>query len=299
MCNKTNLISIVLLFLLVIPAFSEARVIIALKSADIPPYDEAIEGFEQSCGCDLRQIVLSETGGQGALEKIREMNPAAVFAVGLDALNLMKEARGIPVIYSMVPHSQPPALANKTASGVSLYIPPEKFISAMLGVFPQARRIGVIYDSKHSEAFIKEAEDACRARGVQLVAKKTSRPEDFPPLIDGMKDRIDLFWMVPDATVVNPESVKYLLLFSFRNNVPVFTFSKKYVELGAAAGLYAAPRDMGIQAGEIAGKILAEKSDRPVRVDARRTVLVINRKITGKLGIRIRSDVLYRAEDAN
>jgi putative ABC transport system substrate-binding protein len=300
MRKKTDLIVIVVSILfLVLPAFSEAGVIAALKSAAIKPYDEAIEGFEQSCDCDLRQVTLSENGRSEALDQIRDMNPSAIFAVGLDALNLAREVRGIPLIYSMVPQSPAAALAPTTASGVSMYVSPEKFVSAMLEVFPNAKRIGVTYDARHSEAFIREADDACRARGVTLVARKTSRPEDFPSLIDGMKDKIDLFWMVPDATVVNPESVKYLLLFSFRNRVPVFAFSRKYVEMGATAGLYAAPRDMGFQAGQIARKILAGKNGSPVRVDVGKTVLVINRKIAGKLGIKISSEVLSRAEDAN
>lgn len=272
--------------------------IVAIKSADIQPYDEAIEGFEQSCGCDLRQITLSENGGREAFAQIREMRPSAVFTVGLDALNLAKEIPGIPVIYSMVPRSISFG-PGQAASGVSMYISPQKRLSAMIEVFPFVKRVGVIYDAKHSEAAIQEAESFCQARGIELVAKKTSRPGDFPALLDGMKDRVDLFWMLPDATVVNPEAVKYLLLFSFKNRVPVFTFSKKYVELGATAGLYASPREMGSQAGEMSRRILAGNNDTPVREDVRKAILVINRKIAGKLGIRIRGEVLKRAENVD
>ena len=298
MCKNTDRIAIAfaLLLLFAFPALSDARMIVALKSADIQPYDEAIEGFGQSCGCDLRQITLSETGGQEALAQIREMRPSAVFTVGLDAFNLAKEIHGIPVIYSMVPRSVSYG-SGQGASGVSMFISPQKRLSAMLEVFPSAKRIGVIYDARHSEAAIEEAESFCRSRGIELVAKRTSRPGDFPSLLEGMKDRIDLFWMLPDPTVVNPEAVKYLLLFSFKNRVPVFTFSRKYVELGATAGLYASPGDMGSQAGEISQRILSEKSDAPIRADVRKTVLAINRKIAGKLGIRIRNEALKRAED--
>jgi putative ABC transport system substrate-binding protein len=299
MRRKTDLIILIaFLFFLALPAFSEARMVVVLKSADIQPYDEAIEGFEKTCGCDLRQITLSETDRDDAIEEIAEMNPAAVFAVGLDALNAAGDVRGIPVIYSMVPYSPSLSPVQKTASGVNTYIPPQRFLSAMLEVFPYSKRIGTIYDATHSDAFIKEAGAFCQARGIELVAKKISRPGDFPSLIDSMKDRIDLFWMVPDATVVTPEAVQYLLLFSFRNRVPVFTFTKKYVEMGAAAGLYASPRNIGAQAGEVSRKILAGGHTRPVRSDIRKTALVINRKIMNKLGITISSEVLKTAEDA-
>jgi putative ABC transport system substrate-binding protein len=301
MRNRRDPISAVLLLLLFLglPVFAGAGEIVALKSADIQPYNEAVAGFVKSCRCSVSEIVLNETDGRDVLEKIRDADPEAVFAVGMDALNFSKAITRVPVVYSMVPHSQLLIAAQQTASGVSMYISPEKFIAAILDVFPRARKIGVIYDPRNSDAFVKAASSAAEARGAELVAKKNTKPGDLPSLIDAMKDRIDVFLMVPDVTVINPESVKYLLLFSFVNKVPVFSFSRKYVEMGAAAGLYAAPYDMGLQAGEIAQKIVAEKNGKLIRADVRKTVRVINRKIINKMGIRVRGEVLGRAEYAD
>ena len=301
MLNKRDSISVVLLFLLILgrPVSVGAGEIVVLKSADIQPYNEAVEGFTKSCRCDVSEIVLNEMDGRDVLEKVRDADPEAVFAVGMDALNFSKTIRNVPVVYSMIPHSQLLSIAQQTTSGVSMHISPERFIAAILDVFPQAKKIGVIFDARHSGSFVRDADSACRARGIELVAEKTSRPGDIPALIDSMRGRIDVFLMVTDVTVINPESVKYLLLFSFRNKVPVFTFSRKYVEMGSAAGLYAAPYDMGLQAGEIVQKIVSEKNGKVIRADARKTILVINRKIMNKLGIRIRGEVLGRAEYAD
>lgn len=277
----------------------EAREVVVLKSAEIKPYNEALAGFKSSCDCDVSEIVLSETENGDAIRKVRESNPSAVLAVGMDALNLTRAIGNVPVVYAMVPPSHSFAAAPKNLSGVNMHIPVEKYISAMLEVFQGAKRIGVIYDPKNSDLLIKEALKIAQTRGVELVAKPTSRAGEMPPLIDGMKDRIDVFWMLPDTTVINPESVKYLFLFSFRNKVPVFTFSKKYVEMGSAAALYVAPYDMGTQAGELLRKLAAEKNPVGIRIDVKKTVLVINRKIIRKLGLRIRDDVMKRAENVD
>jgi putative ABC transport system substrate-binding protein len=299
MRKKADLLTLisVLLFVLVLPSFSEGRMIIALKSANIEPYSEAVAGFQRTCGCELTQISLSETGRDDALDQIEEAEPSAIFAVGLDALNLAAETRGIPVVYSMVPYFPSPDPARRNASGVRMYIPPEKFLSSIIDLFPGVRRIGTIYDERHSDAFIRDAAAFCKDKGIELVAKSSSRPADFPALLDGMKGKVDLFWMVPDATVVNPESVQYLLLFSFRNRVPVFTFTRKYVEMGAAAGLYASPKDIGEQAGEIGRRILGQGGGIHIREDIRKPVLMVNSKIIMKLGIKLRSEVLQKAED--
>ncbi|MGE5300440.1 MAG: hypothetical protein ACM3MB_05690, partial [Acidobacteriota bacterium] len=152
MRNKGDPISVVLLFLLILglPVSAGAGEIIALKSAEIQPYNEAVEGFTKSCRCDVSEIVLNETNGRDVLERIRNEDPEAVFAVGMDALNFSKTIEKVPVVYSMVPHSQLLSVAQQNASGVSMYISPERFIAAILEVFPQAKKIGVIFDARHS-----------------------------------------------------------------------------------------------------------------------------------------------------
>jgi putative ABC transport system substrate-binding protein len=242
----------------------------------------------------------SENGPADISAELLDTNPDGVLAIGIEALSQVRRIRDLPVVYAMIPNFQPSGLYGKNVSGVNMYIPPEKYLSAMLELFPWAKRIGLVYDPKNMEPFVQEAAHAAQSRGIELVMKKASRPSDTPPLIEGMKDKIDVFWMLPDMTVVNQEEVKFLLLFSFQNRVPVFTFSKKYVEMGAVAGLNMRPYDMGVQAGEIMKRLLAEKDAKsPVRMDARKTVLMINSKVARKMGIRIRDEISKRAEDVD
>ncbi len=290
---------ITLLLLTGFAASSEAVEIAVIKSADIKPYNDALEGFRSSFDDDVTEIVLSETEPAEALRRVHDSRADAVFAIGMDAVNLARSVGDIPVIYAMVPHHPPLSSGPKPLSGVSMYIPPDRYIASMLELFQGAKRIGVIYDPRNSEAYVREALQSAQGRGVDLVVKKASRPADVPAIVDSMKDKIEVFWMLPDTTVINPETVKYLLLFSFQNKVPIFTFSKKYVEMGSTAGLYSAPFDMGVQAGEIARRLFAEKNPKAIRTDARKTVLAVNRKIIKKLGIRVRDDILNRAENVD
>jgi putative ABC transport system substrate-binding protein len=300
MRNKVICLFLAALFLqLVQPVFLEAGEIIAIKSAEIKPYNDALEGFRTSCEHDVTEVVMTDTESADILRKVHESNTVAVLAIGMDALNLARSVRDIPVIYAMVPHSPTQGPEARPLSGVSMYIPPDRYIGSMLDVFQGTKRIGVIYDPRNSEAYMREALQSAQTRGVDLLFRKASRPADIPALIDSMKDKIDVFWMLPDTTVINPETVKYLLLFSFQNKVPVFTFSRKYVEIGSAAGLYTVPFDIGVQAGEIARKIVAENKPKTVRTDARKTVLAVNRKIMRKLGIKVRDEVLKRAENVD
>ena len=66
------------------------------------------------------------------------------------------------------------------------------------------------------------------------------------------------------------------------------------------AGLNMKPFEMGVQAGELMKKLVAGKGAKtPIRVDTRRTTLMINGKVARKLDITIREEILKRAEDVN
>ena len=289
------LILVFLASLLFYASCSDAYDVAVLKSAEIKPYSEALEGFRSSCDCEVEEMSHSDFS-----REIPRMNAYGVFAIGMDALSRLQTLKDLPVVFAMVSGLPPSNSFGRNVSGVNMYISPEKYLHAMLELFPDAKRIGVVYDPKNMETFVREALQVAQSLGVELVVKKASRPGEAPPLIGGMKDQIDVFWMLPDSTVVNSESVKFLLLFSFQNKIPVFTFSKKYVEMGAVAGLNIAPFDMGVQAGEIMKRLRTEREVKsPIRVGARKTVLMINSKVAKKMGIRMREEIARKAEDVN
>jgi putative ABC transport system substrate-binding protein len=100
-----------------------------------------------------------------------------------------------------------------------------------------------------------------------------------------MKGKADLFWMLPDATVITPETVESILLLSLDYKIPILTFSEKYLELGAMLSIGVDPFDIGCQAGEMARKIFSGASGDAQHADARKALVAVNMKIAGKLGI--------------
>lgn len=297
MTKRPAILFITLLWIVCLCACSWAADVVALKSLDIKPYKEAVEGFRETCGCTVTEMTLPGSGHDDVVRRILDENPDAVFAVGIDALEQIKAIRNIPILYTMVPspHGIPSAATN--ISGVNAQISPERNLAAILDVMPEARRVGVIYDPRNSERFIQDAIAAAQAKGLKLVLRKVSRATEVPLALEGLRDKIDLLWMIPDSTVINAETVNQMFLFSFQNRVPVFTFSKKFVEMGAVAALNVIPRDMGAQAGDLAVKLLSGQQKGPIRTAAQKTSLVINAKVARKLGLKLKDDLLRRTED--
>ena len=93
-------------------------------------------------------------------------------------------------------------------------------------------------------------------------------------------------WMLPDLTVITPETVEFLMLFSIENRIPVITFSDKYLEMGALMSISISADDIGAQAWDMTEMVLSGKDIRTISgIDARKAEITFNQRAAKKLGI--------------
>lgn len=290
---KTLLIATALLVrLFVAPLPALASDVLIVKDSDIKPYQDAIQGFQKTCSCSVREMDLSDLG---ALEEALKAKPDAVVVFGTQAFRRIKEVRNVPLIYAMVMPSETAEAIGKNVSGVSMDVDPAVYLAAMAGLFPDAKNIGVIFNPGQTGPLVREASVAARQQGISLVLKPVLEPHEAPAHLKELRGKIDVLWMLPDPTIMNTEMIDAMLLFSFQQSVPVFSFSKKYVEMGAVAALTIAPRNMGEQAGEMARSLLQDGKG-PLREYARDPRLIVNSKVGAKLGVRINGKLFRNAE---
>ncbi|MDH5769432.1 MAG: ABC transporter substrate-binding protein, partial [Nitrospirota bacterium] len=226
--------------------------VMVVKSFNIKPYNEALKGFKSVCDCRIKQFVLSEMEGLDVLKAVRDANPDLILAIGIDALTRVKRIRNIPIVYLMVPNPQNIILDEENITGVSMNIPSEKHLATLRDVLPKIKRVGLLYNPDRTGSFVKKAQLVAREMGIGLIAKEVNSAKEVPKLVNSMKGKINAFWMLPDTTVVTPETTEILLLFSLENKIPVMTFSDKYMEMGALMSLEVDTFDSGKQAGEMA-----------------------------------------------
>ncbi len=290
---KTLIITTTLaLRLFVAPLPALASDVLIIKDADIKPFQEAIQGFTKTCGCSIRVMDLTDPA---ALEKAVKARPAAVVAIGTQTLRKIKTIKSVPIIYAMVMPSEATEASGGNVSGISMDIDPGKYLDTMTRLFPHPIRIGVLFDPEHTGPFVQEAAADARARGIPLVLRKVRDSQEVPALLDDLRGKIDVLWMLPDATLVNSDTVNYLMLFSFQNNVPIFSFSERIVEMGAVAALKIDPADMGAQAGEMTNTLI-QGGKVATRAYARTSHLVVNTKVGAKIGVHLNGELVQNAE---
>ena len=287
----------ILLFLILCHGFAEAgQKIIAIQSMRVKPYEEALIGFQNVCDSKIKRLIISELEGVDVVNKINKIEPDLILAIGADSLSMVKTIKNIPVVYLMVLNPEPIVSGAQNVTGVSMNINQEKQLMIISKALPDIRNIGLIYDPNRTGYLVKRAQETARKIGIKLFAEEIHNSRVVPSLINHMKGKIDAFWMLPDITVITPEIVEFLLLFSLENKIPILTFSEKYIELGALMSIGIDPFDMGRQAGKIAKKILSGRDVNNVkRVDARKAVISINLKVARKLGMNINKEIIRKA----
>jgi putative ABC transport system substrate-binding protein len=285
-------------FLLLLCGQSEAisQEILVVQNHSIKPYADAFSGFKSLVNNKSRGVDFTFRDSRGAAEYLSERKPDLVLAIGMDALQKVKIFSGVPIVYLMVLNPSAIIHEERNVTGVSMTISPEKQLAVLHRVLPSARRIGLIYDPKKSASFVKRAQNASKEFRIDLIAKEAGNSKLVPAMLNSMKGAIDAFWMVPDTTVITPDTTELIMLFSLENNIPVCTFSTKYLEMGALMSLDIDAYEMGRQAGELATKILSGKraADLPP-VEADTANLVIKESVARKLQIPLDEDLRSKA----
>lgn len=298
--KRTNALAVLaVIFLLYNASLLSAEEIVVVKSSGIKPYNDALDGFRRTCRCTVRELNLPETGQNNIQEKILEIGPDAVLAIGMDALNGVGKIDNLPIFYTMLTELTPEfAEKRKKYSGTNMDILPETYLGYMARLFPKARRIGIIYSKRNTGQFLSEALAISNSMGFEIIAREVSTPARVPAVIESMKGKIDIFWMLPDTDVITSETVDYILLFSFQNNVPIFSFSNKYVKMGALASLSIDPVALGAQTGTLVAKELDKGVvENHVHMRPQKVLLSVNKKIAAKFGLPLGDEIVKQVDE--
>lgn len=163
------------------------------------------------------------------------------------------------LVYCMVSGPEQAGLSKrKNTFGVSTDIPVQKQITLIKEAVPEARTIGVLYDST-SQAGVTAVTKAEKhlPEGWRLEKIDITSHKSVSAAINSLfRKKVDMVWTFPDADVYNRHSIRMLLLSSIRRKVPVYGFSFPFVKAGALLGTSITPEFQAEQAVDLILKII-------------------------------------------
>jgi len=276
-----------------------------LVGLDNKPFRSCLSAFKQHLaagGIDAEFDVYFLNGelleAIRAVKKIQQDGPALVFALGTLALDqAAKKIRDVPLIAGLVLREE--SLREwENATGVYLEFPYRVQFEWMRRLLPESRRIGVLFNPEENNDHIRKAAIAAGKQGLKLVPERVDSPRDLPTALDKLTNTADAIWGLSDRVVLNPQTARDILLFSFRNRIPFVGLSAAWVKAGAIYALERDYREIGLQCGEMAQKALAGVPVAKLPPVPPRTVrYVLNLKTARKMRIDFSPSVKAGAEE--
>ncbi|MBT3368158.1 MAG: hypothetical protein HN416_13480, partial [Nitrospina sp.] len=161
------------------------------------------------------------------------------------------------IVFSSILNWRRLPMAQKTY-GISNELNPEMQITLYRYIFPDLKRIGVLYSRKYNKHWFNEAESVAKEMGVQIIGKSVSKKRDAIPELKELLKEIDALWLISDP-VVMPD--KKTLLEVFRqcdaSKIPILSYHDAFAEYGAMVVVSVDNPTTGRQAAAISQEVLS------------------------------------------
>ncbi len=280
---------------------ADANEIAVIMSQELPIYREVVTGVKSVYDGQLREYDL-----KGDFEEsgriVREINrhpPELIIAVGLIATMVAKDNfKRTPVVYCMVLNPDRFSISGSNLTGVPLTISSFDAMRRLRDLFPEAKKIGILYDPAKTMKTVEKDMQIAQSWGFSLITKEVSTTKELPDAFRAIQHNVDLLWLIPDSTVVTPESLEFIFLKAFENRIPVIAFSRELLSRGAVITFSPDYQSIGAEAGHLASQLLQGKSPSNMHVSSGKKIRTsINLMVAKKMGIEINRKAMYSMRD--
>lgn len=260
-----------------------------LLSDEAPLYHRIAEDIGKRLRAARPELAIDVRVRNGALVQGERLN----IAVGTRAgARLMNAGGDTPLLVTLIPRATFRELAQRlnpqTRQRTSaLYIdqPPQRSLALLEALIPPPHRVGVLVGPR-SRYLIPELESAAATLGTEVIIEAADPAGHLIGQLERLLDRTDSLLAVPDPELYNRETLKPILLTTFRYRQPLIGFSRAYVRAGALAAPYSAPGHLARDAAETALALLEPGARAIVRAPAYFDI-ALNRQVARSLGIRL------------
>lgn len=156
-------------------------------------------------------------------------------------------------------------------------------------LLPQAERVGLILSDETSANLQAYRQEMARNK-LGMVVETVSSSLEVPRALQTLLPKVDVFLMLPDSNVVNENTVRHILLASYRQQIPVIGFSRGLTNAGAVAAVVSDPAAIGQEGGQLAKLWNPATGAIPGPRYASEYALVINHQVARSLGVEFPED---------
>lgn len=215
-------------------------------SDDTPLY----QNFAASLKLDLRERLQMDV-----LHRAEDFSstaaPDLIVTVGLKAANWVAPRAQAPMLATLIPQSQYAELSRhrpsgSTTSALFLNQPIERQIDLLQTALPESKKVGLLH-SPEIKLDIDEVRSILARRGMTLISRSSPSPDTLHKDLEFVLDRSDVLLVIPDNGIYSSNTIRNILLQSYRQDVPLVGYSQALVKSGALCAVYSSPEQIATQ----------------------------------------------------
>lgn len=263
-------------------------------------------------------VVLSEAGGayQAFSEALRSKlqadrfaldikrvgdeveHPGLYVAVGMKAASVLAN-RDVPALNVLVPKAGydklqlVPARHSTSRSAIYLDQPMERQIALLLAALPDTRHAGVLYAVPPPE--LPNVRRLLADRNIRLHDQAVDERHSLHDALEEVLNESEVLFVLPDAEVYNPGTIRNILLTAYRKQVPLIGISQAYVRAGALCAVFSTPEQIAAQAASMIRRY-AESGRLPAAQYPSEFDISVNMQVARSLDLRIKDADRLRDE---
>jgi ABC-type uncharacterized transport system substrate-binding protein len=177
-------------------------------------------------------------------------------------------------------------VSQGTLGGLYLEQPASRYLYLAAALSPKARRIGAVTGPLSSE-LLTELRPLTQQFGLEFNHELISGQDNPTRPIDRVMSNSDVYLALPDSSLFNRGTAKWVLLSGLKRRVPIIGFSSRYAEAGAVAAIYTTPEDAATETAQCINLRALNKEDYrlPPPAYPNSYTLTLNHKVSKKLGL--------------
>ncbi len=255
-------------------------------------FTEIIEGIEEQARQRVKGYPVASNADFSELQATLKKNGGKVVIAlgrqGLQAASAFDQSMSVVVGgVSSVPDAE-------RMRGISLTPDPALLFSHLKSLVPAVRRVFVVYSPQYSQPMLKNARDAARGQGLELVALDAAdlatAVRRYETAFAGADGRTDALWLPQDPVTVEETTVLPLVLKeSWNRNVPIFSSSILHVKKGALFALFPNNFELGKELAALAIGLLNGENSRAGVAPLRAVRTAFNTRTASHIGINVAS----------
>lgn len=265
--------------------------LMADKSTPYLEFQEELQRVLQDSNWQIRDVVVpgDDTPLSGDL----------IVTVGSEAFptGLARRPAGTPLLASLLPRAGyllglAGSRQTERVSAIILDQPANRLAALMRHLLPGKARFGVLHSSENRTE-LPALRRSFTLAGYTLDSEAVDSEVTLLPALESLLPRIDALVAIPDSRLYRRETIKPLLLTTYRYRRPVIAFSPALVRAGALAALYSSPGQIGRQTGEL---ILSRGANLPTTQSPSYFSIAINSSVADAFNLSIGDEnTIYRA----